>query len=336
MRNIHVPISYRNDSESAVKLFIDEEHKYNAVTVGTGSYIVGATLEFGGGKANHVLIGRYTSIGHQVLFISGYNHDYNNVSTYPFEDIAAGGLTNTSTKANHYQIIIGNDVWIGRGVTILGGVRIGNGAVIGAGSVIAKDVPPYAIVVGNPAKIIKYRFANDIIEKLQKIKWWYWNRKLIEQRLPVMKNPSKFIKQFYNDTNKPHIQQLSQIRERGVKIFFTIMDANAPNSIWQNIVTKYILNCKKEDKTQLILGILDSEILQQVNDQINYMYKKLNSEISPIILANINNSNYLNILLDTDTFISNREDISSICVDYAYNYDINVISGMDELIFQNS
>ena len=199
MQNVHLPISYRNNTEAAVKIYLDNEHTYNAVTIGTGSYVVGATLEFGGGKMNNILIGNYTSIGHRVLFISGYNHDYHRVTTYPFEDIAAGGLTNTSTKANHYQIIIGNDVWIGRGVTILSGVRIGNGAVIGAGSVIAKDVPPYAIVVGNPAKIIKYRFTNDIIEKLQKIKWWYWEKSDIDQGLNLMDDPQKFIAQYYKE-----------------------------------------------------------------------------------------------------------------------------------------
>lgn len=71
--------------------------------------------------------------------------------------------------------MIGNDVWIGDNVTILGGNIIGDGAVVATGAIVTKDVPPYAIVAGNPARIIKYRFEKDIVDDLQKIQWWLWS-----------------------------------------------------------------------------------------------------------------------------------------------------------------
>ena len=77
---------------------------------------------------------------------------------------------------------IGNDVWVGENAIILAGVNIGDGAIIGAGAVVTKDVPPYAIVVGVPAKIIKYRFSTDVIKKLLKIKWWDWTDQEISTR----------------------------------------------------------------------------------------------------------------------------------------------------------
>jgi acetyltransferase-like isoleucine patch superfamily enzyme len=90
-------------------------------------------------------------------------------------------LTAENKIVESKKIIIGNDVFIGANVTVLDGVIIGNGAVIGAGAVVTKDIPPYAIAVGVPARIVKYRFENDQIERLQEIEWWNFDKtKLIE------------------------------------------------------------------------------------------------------------------------------------------------------------
>ena len=333
MKNLQISISKANHTESAIRIFLDEASSYNAMTLGAGSYCVNATFEFGNGRMNHVLVGRYTSIGHNVIFLSGYNHDYKRVSTYPFEDIMNGGSTNGYTDVNHYQIIIGNDVWIGRGVTILGGVRIGNGAVIGANSVVAKNVPPYAIVVGNPAKVIKYRFEEDIISKLQKIKWWYWDRKLIEKRLTLMKEPELFIKHFYQEDSNFSIKKLVEIKEQGIKIFFNIVDFEVSMPVWEYLVNQYLKTYIENDKIQLILGTSSDEKILTVSNLINNMNLKIGSSAPAIILININNINIKNILFYTDVFISNREEISSICIDYSYDYGVDVISGLNKNIF---
>jgi len=92
------------------------------------------------------------------------------------------------------QVIVGHDVWIGHGVTVMGGVSIANGAVIGSGAIVTKDIPAYAIAVGNPARIIKYRFAPDIIEEIEKIKWWNWSHEKIAQSLEDFNDVDAFIK----------------------------------------------------------------------------------------------------------------------------------------------
>ena len=78
---------------------------------------------------------------------------------------------------------IGNDVWIGERVMVMGGVKIGNGAVVGAGAIVTKDVPPYAIVAGVPAKVIRYRFSAEVIDELERIEWWNVNDKLLKENI---------------------------------------------------------------------------------------------------------------------------------------------------------
>ncbi|MFT8808065.1 CatB-related O-acetyltransferase [Gluconobacter sp.] len=131
-----------------------------------------------------LVIGDYCSIGPEVTIILG-NHRADLVSTYPFRTLshfwpsAAEGQEDHSSKGD---VIIGNDVWIGAHATIMSGVTIGDGAVIAAQALVTKPVPPYAIVGGNPAKVIRYRFSDSVIARLRALAWWDWPEKLVEER----------------------------------------------------------------------------------------------------------------------------------------------------------
>lgn len=97
---------------------------------------------------------------------------------------------------------IGNDVWIGHGAIIMPEVKIGDGAIIGAGAIVTKDILPYAIAVGNPARTIKYRFDEETILKLQKIKWWDWDYETIKERFCDFKKPvDEFIDMYWEEKN---------------------------------------------------------------------------------------------------------------------------------------
>lgn len=128
------------------------------------------------------------------------NHRTDWVTTYPFGHInqnifnSFNGIGHPSGNGN---VIIGNDVWIAEGVSIASGIKIGDGAVIASKSHVIKDVEPYSIYGGNPAKFIKFRFSKEIINKLLKIKWWDWNIHKINQNLPLMCSAN--IEQFINN-----------------------------------------------------------------------------------------------------------------------------------------
>jgi acetyltransferase-like isoleucine patch superfamily enzyme len=113
-------------------------------------------------------IGHYVSISEGVTFILGGNHPYQGITTFPVKVKYLGHAKEAQTKG---AINVGDDVWLGHNAMVMSGVTISQGAVVAAGSVVAKDVPPYAIVAGNPARVIKYRFPESIIHKLMKINY---------------------------------------------------------------------------------------------------------------------------------------------------------------------
>lgn len=119
---------------------------------------------------DNVYIGKFCSLAYQICIGPG-EHYIDRISTYPVQ-IRTLGKPWEDVFPQSAKTIIGNDVWIGNNVTILSGVHVGDGAIVAAGAVVTKDVPPYAVVGGVPAHVIKYRFDEDIIRKLLKIKWW--------------------------------------------------------------------------------------------------------------------------------------------------------------------
>ena len=143
--------------------------------------------EFIGDK---LIIGKFCAIGKGVEFImNGANHRMNGITTYPF-NIMGGGWESCTPRIDDLPLkgdtVIGNDVWIGQNVTFLPGVHVGDGAIIGANSVVAKDVLPYHIVGGNPAKTIRKRFDDETIELLLKLRWWDWPAEKITKNLNVL------------------------------------------------------------------------------------------------------------------------------------------------------
>lgn len=144
-------------------------------------------FDFIGDKLN---IGKFCAIAKDVKFImNGANHQVSDFSTYPFY-IFGNGWEKAAPKPEDLPFkgdtCIGNDVWIGYNATIMPGVKIGHGAIVASQSVVTKDVPPYAVVGGNPATVIKLRFEQTVIDGLVAIAWWDWPIEKITQHLEAI------------------------------------------------------------------------------------------------------------------------------------------------------
>lgn len=187
----------RHDEAAQAVLEKDKVHKFNLpytrnftqyIKYSVGKYTYGAPIVKDWHQGSTLKIGNFSSIAENVTVLLGGNHPIDWVSSFPF------GIVFEEFKERYYEypklskgsIVIGNDVWIGLNSTILSGVTIGDGAIIAAGSIVTKSVEPYAIVGGNPAKLIKKRFTDEAIFKLLAIKWWNWKIDKIKDNLDLI------------------------------------------------------------------------------------------------------------------------------------------------------
>lgn len=148
------------------------------LSIDRDSYLVGVEVQSGinfdpAGGRHCIAIGKGCSLAESITFMIDLNHDYASVCQGELSFLQ--GCSMHSRAPRKGSIILQNDVWVGHGATIMAGVTLHNGCVVAAGAVVTKDVPPYAIVGGNPAKILRYRFDPATIDALQKIAWWDWD-----------------------------------------------------------------------------------------------------------------------------------------------------------------
>jgi acetyltransferase-like isoleucine patch superfamily enzyme len=199
------------------------KHSYYARYLGVAAWLPG----------EKIVIGDYCSLADQVIIMTGGNRRTDHAANYPVDILGlhprrpgsdprppvgispvlarrlgairaaipmlVPGRTYRSTR----NTTIGNDVWVGYGAMILGGANVGDGAVIAAGSVVFTDVPPYAIVAGNPAKVVRSRFSPKIVERLLRIQWWRWPEDRIRANLEWFHSPiSEFVERFDVHSNE--------------------------------------------------------------------------------------------------------------------------------------
>ena len=320
----------------------------NILTLGTGSYAGRSEIAFFEENFTppHVLIGRFCSLADEIYFSIGGNHNYKNVSSFPFDVMHIIEKTfianNIATETlpyrspNRYQVVIGHDVWIGRGVTIMGGVKIGNGAVIGANSVVAKDIPPYAIAVGNPARIVKYRFDEATIKKLLAVKWWNWDLKKIADNLSLIQDVEKFLETHYspeleNFPEDDFSRRLNNFGGRYVYQFIADFRANQP--LWIKIVHDFCQSNFENNLLGIYLGKgATKEDFQSLAAEVNRPGINAGKNI---LAVDMDEKIFSPTALRKGThFITTREMTTLEALDYLWNTDVKIVSALDDNIFK--
>lgn len=183
-----------------------EERNYKEINgVKIGKYTYGYEQHCYSGSTL-ISIGSFCSINYMAQFV--VNHPTNFISTHPFQyyekcngselvpPIVGFSMTEDKSAMGIHSVTVGNDVWIGSNTIILPHIKIGNGAVIGAGAIVTKDVPDYAIVVGAPARVLRYRFNEQQIEILNRVQWWNWDDQTIVENAKYFTNMEAFFKKF--------------------------------------------------------------------------------------------------------------------------------------------
>lgn len=302
---------------------------FNIGSIGVYSYINSMDIQLGpDDETANLQIGNYCSIAYNVLALINRNHDYKAITTssLPFFNFDAKRIKQKG------QILIGNDVWIGNNVILLSGIRIGNGAVIGAGTVVSKDIPPYAIAVGNPMKIIKYRFNEEQIKKMQLIQWWNWEvEKIQKNREWFSKNIEEFTDKFY--IKKGTINSITLEKNR--KSILCIPDFTDPYPVWIKVVKEFIEKFTGSDDITLILRIEQDENFDRNITMVSELLHD-NNNLPDILVLNDLVEDERSLFKDIDYFVTTRNINTIKYIEMADEFNVKILSGVDIPIFDKT
>lgn len=279
-----------------------------------------------------IQVGKYTAIASDCIFLVDMNHDYRKT----FQGFIPGIASLTEEKYHikrKGQILIGNDCWIGMGTTILSGVTIHNGAVVAANSVVTKDVAPYEIVGGNPAKHIGYRFEEDTINRLLRIKWWNWpTDRILENKDALEKQGDEFSLSVLKNEEEMYCEGYDRISSGPRYVFF--LDMDNPFGIWKKVIKQFAEKFDGTDAELMLYLPPDDEKTCNSLDSVLLGYlEKFEDKECYVNICNENYEDISNILNGADYYITNREKNNIYLVSEAYLKGVKCISGIDTNIF---
>ena len=320
--------------------------QFPILCIGRDSYIVSSNiasgLDFtpdGSYEVYNFHVGKFTSIAHNFYIDIDMNHNYLALST------AATDLFNVleskdkkETFKRKGQVLIQNDVWIGHDTNIMAGVTIHDGAIIAANSHVVKDVPPYAIVGGNPAKVIKYRFDDNTIKKLMTIKWWNWSDEKIKENSHLFYSDKidEFCDKFYEKAleEERNLKVLDAPRLKNTYLYF--VDLLDEFKLFNKVLDEFVKEFKEDPDSLLLLYInkeeYDENYINIINQYINNA--KLYNNIKCSIISYVGSTEDERAAFkNVDYFITNRSKNTILHSEYAYDNNVKIISGVDLPLF---
>ncbi len=324
------------------KDILQEGKSFPVLNIGTGSYIEDAFAEcvFDEKLLYSLQVGRYSSIAHDVTFIIDMNHDYKRVSQ---GRLTPGILTRPTLLLRKGQIVIMNDCWIGAHATVLSGVTIANGAVVAADAVVTKDVPPYAVVAGNPARVIGYRFEQHQIDALNTIRWWNWSKKEIEKNAALLTGDAdsfigSYIERAKEDLSgvvPADIKPIEKYNKGERKRLLYIPDFEQDYPTWPSVISGFIKSYA-DTNYELLLYIEEDGLAQEkLNLLEEYLcqYEAVNCYINIFFGRE---TDMRSLFCCVDTYITNRSIDNVMYMDCADLYGVPVISGINFPVFSET
>lgn len=315
------------------------EEEFPILTIDKDSYIVGAKIEsvinYHWNKGTYNLqIGKYCACAEDILFMIDIDHEYDGVFMGEISEIYGGIKTHKSTMKSKGEIIIQNDCWIGHGAVLMDGVTVHNGAVVATNAVVTKDVPPYAIVAGNPARVVKYRFDEKTIHKLQHIAWWDWDSDTITKyKEKLLGEVKDFVDYFYSDDSADETIKVSRLTEGSAFVFY--LDMNEPYCVWKKVIRQFVESMNGSN-SELILYLDQREPNFEENSELLLqellLYEKSDCYVS--ICTELFEDDAV-LLQIADYYISNRQEknIHRMCKGELYG--VKHLIGVSDRIFYN-
>lgn len=328
------PYSVTSDSIATISLNEDTKN-FPLASIGKDSYVVDCQLQSGidinlQDNCHSVQIGKYCSLADKITLIIDVNHDYRSVSTGVMSFMQ--GVEKKSKIKRKGQVIIENEVWVGSGATIMGGVVIHSGAVVAAESVVTKDVPPYAIVGGNPAKIIKYRFEPEQIQKLLDIGWWYWDDAKLEQcKQDFCLDVDLFIEKHHAHSVKNNAISCAYKKTKDIILFIPDFDNSYP--LYPKIIKDYFCCYNHKTSMQLVIFILENENTEANIEKLVALLENHHDENADIVIQTGYAHEIEGYISISSKFITTRS-IATVYYSYlAGKYGVDMVAGVDIPVF---
>lgn len=307
------------------------------LSIDQDSYVVGIEVQsginFDPESGRHcILIGKGCSLADAITFMVDLNHDYNSVSQGEMSFLQ--GISRPTRIVRKGTIIIQNDVWIGHGATIMAGVTLHNGCVVAADSVITKDVPPYAVVGGNPAKILRWRFDEKTVEGIQKIAWWNWSPALQYSRrndftMPVPEFIEKYLPEAETLLEKVNIAPRTCVREQETVLF--IPDFSDPHPLYRKVFSQYFAEDYLDRK--LLIYLPESDSIPDNIQTLETILQEYRERDCDVVLQTGETWDEHILFQLADYFITtrSRETVYRTCL--ADLYHVQILYGTDEPLF---